>query len=117
MAIDSQDHVDEDNYEDIQSRVKSYNRYRPSFLKQADPRLFFSYLSNSITVTPLQRTLRITITSTINITSVQSCISSNLFTNAAAQNNNCRRKRDALDLLEMDDEETQFSISPTVMQQ
>ncbi len=112
MAADSQDGEEEGDYADVQSRVKSFGSRRPSFMQQQNPRFFLSLIGGNSLMNPLLRTLTITLTSTINITSVQSCISSALFANAAAQNLACRRKRET-----DDSEDVQFAISPTETQE
>ena len=68
------------------------------------------FSGSSKLLSPFQRTVTFTLTSLVNITSVQSCIPATLFSNAAAQATNCRRKRE-------DDEDIQFPITPSETQQ
>lgn len=116
MAFNNEDSVDEDNYLDVQSRFKGLSRFRPSFSQQ-NPRFFLSYISGGSSVNPFARTVTFTLTSTINITSVQTCISAALFKDAAAQNLACRRKREILDSHDENEDDNQFFISPTETQQ
>lgn len=117
--MSNQDSDVEVEYQDVQSRAKGFNRFRnPSYLQQDlenKGRFFINLLSTS--ANPLFRTIKFTITSTINITSVQSCIAASLFTSAAAQNNICRRKRqNGLDVFFDETETDQFMIEPTETQ-
>lgn len=102
---------DEEEYSDVQSRVKSGSRFKPSFLQQKQR--FFGLLAGSTGTRPLVNTVKFTITSTINITSIQSCISAALFANAAAQNNICRRKRERGPNSWDESEDVQFVIDPS----
>ena len=119
LAANTRNYNEDDDYLDVQSRVKGVDRYRPSFMKQ-NPRFFLNYITTTSGASnlrnPLLRTIRVTITSTINITSVQSCLASSLFTNAAAQNSACRRKREIFKP-EDDFDGMQFSIFPSETQQ
>ena len=113
MNSDFADNHDETEFDDIQSRIKSSNRYKPSPLDPINPRFLFNLLGQ-FTITDPVKTATFTYTSHVNITTVQSCISSSLFANGSS-NVICRRKRDLLHFLAMkeSDEVNQFDISPS----
>ncbi len=79
--------------------------------EELDPRFLF-WQSSTIT-NPFYKTATLTVTSSVNLTSVQSCIPSAQFAGAAAQNTRCRRKR-KIEFFTNDDE--QFPIIPTETQ-
>lgn len=101
----------EEEYADAESRVKSGGRYKPSFNQQKQR--FFGLLASSSSTNLLFKTVKFTLTSTVNITSIVSCISSSLFTNAAAQNSICRRKRERGPNSWDEADDVQFVIDPS----
>lgn len=105
-----QDYVDEDEYTDVNSRSKIYQQRRPVFAKEPqEQRLLLNYLSI------IQKTATFTFTSSLTITSIQSCIAAAKFKDEAAKKSICRRKRDLM-LDDSSQEEIQFAIVPTETQ-
>lgn len=75
------------NVLEAQPRIKGFKQAFNNNLRNSR----FLYLSGASTLTnPFYRTVTFTITSTINITNVQTCIPANQF---AANAGTCRRKR------------------------
>ena len=101
-------YIDEEEYPEIHSRVKVYQQRRPLFPKRPaqDQRFLLSYIISSLRKT----TATFTVTSSLTLTSVQSCIAAANFVDAAAQTTACRRKRD---LLDPNPQDNQFAIVPT----
>ncbi|XP_046638416.1 uncharacterized protein LOC124316482 [Daphnia pulicaria] len=111
VAAEYQDYSKEDEYPDVHSRVKVYNPRLPFFpiRQQQDQqqRFLISYVNNLMTKT-------LTLTSSLTLTSIQSCIAAAKFVDAAAKKTQCRRKRALLDSNNAED--TQFAIVPTETQ-
>lgn len=114
IAVDDQQY-DDNEYADVQSRAKASNRYKTSPLNNVNPRFLFNMFS-SMTFTDPVKTATFTLTSTVNITSVQSCISSSLFASGSS-NVICRRKRDLPYILGVEEPEDQFAIYPSEPQE
>ncbi|EFX82564.1 hypothetical protein DAPPUDRAFT_101160 [Daphnia pulex] len=104
----------EEDYPDVHSRnkVSSAIRYRPFSNNQQQQRFFFNYYNSNIN-SILTKTVTFTLTSTVSLTTVQSCIAAANFLDAAAQTTPCRRKRD---ILENAQEDAQFIIAPSETQ-
>jgi hypothetical protein len=111
VAAEYQDSIEEDEYPDVHSRVKVYNPRLPFFpiRQQQDQqqRFLISYVNNLMTKT-------LTLTSSLTLTSIQSCIAAAKFVDEAAKKTQCRRKRALLDSNNAED--TQFAIVPTETQ-
>lgn len=112
-AAEYQDYFDEEENPDIQSRINAIRQRRPAFVKrpQSDQRLLFSYLTNLKTTTA-----SFTLTSSVTLTSVQSCIAAVKFLDDAAKTTACRRKRDLLEGSPTP-ADLQFAIVPSNTQQ
>jgi hypothetical protein len=102
--------MDDNDYADPQSRFKGF--YQPPMPQ--NPRFFFG----GGIVNPFLKTATFTLTSTVNITSVQVCIPVAQFT-APASTIACRRKkRQVLDSFDaFDSEHAQFPVIPSKTQQ
>jgi hypothetical protein len=106
-----------EEFPDTQSRKKlSTIRHRPfsiSKLPQQKQRFFYNYYTNVNSI--LTKTATFTLTSTLSLTAVQSCIAAAKFLDDAAKATACRRKRG---ILENAPEDTQFiAIDPSETQQ
>jgi hypothetical protein len=102
-----------EEFPDTQSRKKITNNIRPRPLSNKLPhqqkqRFFYNYYTNVNSI--LTKTATFTLTSTLSLTTVQSCIAAAKFKDDAAKATACRRKRG---ILEIEPEETQFEIDPT----
>jgi hypothetical protein len=102
-----------EEFPDTQSRKKISNNIRPRPLSNKLPhqqkqRFFYNYYTNVNSI--LTKTATFTLTSTLSLTTVQSCIAAAKFKDDAAKATACRRKRG---ILEIEPEETQFEIDPT----
>jgi hypothetical protein len=103
----------EEDYPDMHSRNKvSAIRYRPFSNNQQQQRFFFNYYNSNIN-SILTKTVTFTLTSTVSLTTVQSCIAAANFLDDAAKTTPCRRKRD---ILENAPEDAQFIIAPSATQ-
>ncbi|KAI9558802.1 hypothetical protein GHT06_015591 [Daphnia sinensis] len=112
-AAEYQDYFDEEENSDVQSRFNEYRERRPAIVKrpQSDERLLLSYLTNLKTTTA-----SFTLTSSVTLTSVQSCIAAAKFLDDAAKTTACRRKRDLLED-SPSPADLQFAIVPSETQQ
>lgn len=115
----SNDFADEATEEDVpytESRNKdSAARYRPTLpnrIALPNPRFFVNYYTNIASL--LTKTATFTVTSSLSLTSIKSCIAAAKFVDAVAQATACRRKRDILD---NSTEDLQFSIIPSETKQ
>ncbi|XP_057369324.1 uncharacterized protein LOC130690328 [Daphnia carinata] len=113
VAAQYQDYFDEEENSDVQSRFNEFRERRPAFVKrpQNDERLLLSYLTYFKTTTA-----SFTLTSSVTLTSVQSCIAAAKFKDDAAKTTACRRKRDLLDD-SPSPADLQFAIVPSETQQ
>lgn len=114
MADDYQDDFNaEEEYPDMHSRNKVAEiRYRP-FLNNQQQQRFFLNNFNSNFNSIRTKTISFTLTSTVSLTTVQSCIAAVKFVDDAAKTTPCRRKRD---ILENTQEDAQFVIAPSETQ-
>ncbi|KZS01001.1 Uncharacterized protein APZ42_002479 [Daphnia magna] len=92
----------QDSLEDVQSRTKELSLSRPKYQYRPQERFFVNYA----------KTATFTVTSSLSLTSIQSCIAAAKFLDDAAKTKACRRKREILDLLP-GPEFTQFPIIPS----
>ena len=92
------------------------SRKKASFVNSpANPR-FFLWASASTIANPFWKTITFTVTSSVGLTKVQSCIPAGNFVDQAAQATNCRRRRDILDPDALTDD-AQFPINASKTQQ
>ncbi|KAI9558800.1 hypothetical protein GHT06_015589 [Daphnia sinensis] len=92
-------------------------RYRPALSNRfaiPNPRFFINYYTNVASL--LTKTATFTVTSSLSVTSIQSCIAAVKFLDDAAKSKACRRKREILDNGHHS-EDLQFSIVPSETQQ
>ncbi len=117
--------VQDEQFADVQSRIKvfssnfnGFSRYRPSpsFNDQQNARFFFnlantaSAYNNSIfNYIPFLKTATFTLTSTLTLISIQSCVPANNFDAAVPVPPACRRKRSEGSYFNED----QFPITPS----
>jgi hypothetical protein len=114
VADDYQDDFNaEEEYPDMHSRNKVAEiRYRPFFNNQQQQRFFLNNFNSNIN-SIRTKTITFTLTSTVSLTTVQSCIAAVKFLDDAAKTTPCRRKRD---ILENSPEDAQFFIAPSETQ-
>jgi hypothetical protein len=114
VADDYQDDFNtEEENPDMHSRNKVAEiRYRP-FLNNQQQQRFFLNNFNSNFNSIRTKTISFTLTSTVSLTIVQSCIAAVKFLDDAAKTTPCRRKRD---ILEGAPEDAQFVIAPSETQ-
>ncbi|XP_057369330.1 uncharacterized protein LOC130690333 [Daphnia carinata] len=100
-----QSEVFQDSLEDVHSRTKDPSLSRPKYQYRPQERLFVNFA----------KTATFTVTSSLSITSIQSCIAAAKFLDDAAKSKACRRKREILDV--SGQESTQFPVIPSKIQE
>lgn len=114
--METHEDVNENGFQDIQSRNKGFGPRRPPILNQKNlsPRFFFSFINGNSIGNPLLKTITFTSTTTVTVATVQSCLSSTLFV-TGSQNVNCRRKkRDEIDEFKNETDEPFSIVSSSV---
>lgn len=122
MDVDYSNDFTEDIVEDEFPITESRNRvpgvrYRPNLPNRIaipNPRFFINYYTNVASL--LTKTATFTVTSSLSLTSIQSCIAAVKFLDDAAKTKACRRKREILDNVPHP-EDLQFAIVPSQTQQ
>ena len=90
-------------------------RHRPNIANDQEPRFFLKNVA-SVYSSAFVKTVTFTYTSSVTLTSVQTCIAAiNILD--AKKTTFCRRKRDILDNLTDGKEDFQFDIVPSELQQ
>jgi hypothetical protein len=90
-------------------------RYRTSVPIDQEPRIFLKNAA-SVYSNAFVKTVTFTYTSSVTLTNVQTCIAAiNIFD--AKKTTYCRRKRDILEKLAESEEDFQFDIAPSELEQ
>jgi hypothetical protein len=100
--------VNDATFPDAESRIKPSNHFlQDSFYnQQLNPRFIYTFGSTASFYNPFFRTATFTVTSTLTLASIQSCVPSFQVTPGAVA---CRRKRNEIE----DFVGEQFSIAPS----
>ncbi|XP_057369325.1 uncharacterized protein LOC130690329 isoform X2 [Daphnia carinata] len=122
MDVDYSNDFTEDIVDDEYPITESRNRvpevrYRPALPNRVaipNPRFFINYYTNVASL--LTKTATFTVTSSLSLTSIQSCIAAAKFLDDAAKSKACRRKREIIDNAPHS-EDLQFAIIPSQTQQ
>jgi hypothetical protein len=117
--MESKDVFGEGEFPDAQSRIKGFNRHRPLLFpakSPKDPRVVINLASQSNFFIREMKMITFTMTSSVAITSVQSCIPSADFFTGAADRTFRRKRRGIVEARGFRSEESQFAIAPCDVQ-